>query len=443
MAEHMTNKHSDLYVAPPAFSKEAGKKMPPDTELWSEVVFSLFSEQWPDLAELSSGDVDWDKSKLDEEYGFGIGNIVIKSGNVIVRVPIIVKDYHLQPIDIFESEGKMQLLNDENIGAALKEQDSLGEVAHPSRTDFKSTKFVQWLSKGATPNGWKARVDAFVKIAKPLSGPYLDRPMQCFIDVPIKEGKDASVVYFEKTGKLGELRMIGYLNGEVIQMGPASFDDPDILINDTLKEASKLAYNNGYSLAPVQEIKEAEVGFLGIDASEDLGLIDEPGVYKGKQVTEDGMEDVPVFAMNVLPFGAEELPEKPRMVYVVQGEDGLNYAPQESAIGKAHKSSKFNFSESMVPLNDVSRYDKGFILFEDGKDVKTSSDLVTIERVEQTPNGRLRIFMKTAEGNVHYLLDESFKRVLPLASDDNLFSNNYNLNLTGPNVSFLKVLDSV
>ena len=436
--------HGDLFIQPPGFEKEAGTKMPPDTELWSEAVFSVFSEAWPDLADLSSGDVDWDESKIDEEFGFGIGTIVINSGNAIVKVPIIVKEYRLQPIDIFEADGKMQLLNEENIGAALKEQDSIGEVSYPRRMDFKSTKIVDWLTKGATAVGWNKRVKEYSKLAKRVGGPYVDPLLQHFQDAPVSgPDKSASVVYFEKSGNLGELRMVSYRNGEVVQMGPASFDDPSIYRNETLKEASTLAFQNGYSICPIEEIKKAEVGFIGIDMTEGLGLINEPGVYSGQAIADEGVENVPVFAMNIIPFDSSEVPENPKMAFVVQGDNQLNYAQQDSAVGKPKPSSGFNFSESMVPLSDVDRYDKGFILFDDGDSIQTSSGLVTIDRMEQTMLGSIRIFMHTPEGGVRYLLDESFNKILTLADADKLYSPKYDLNLTGPNLKFLKVNDQV
>lgn len=441
----MANKHSDLYIVPPQFEKVAGTKMPPDTELWSEAVFSVFSEQWPDLADLSAGDVEWDEDvKIDDEYGFGVGKITINSGSTLVKIPIIVKDQHLLPIDIFEVDGKMHLLNKDNIGAALKEQDSVGSVSYPDKTDFKTTGFVDWLSKGATANGWEKRVDAFIKTAKQIGGPYVDQSLTYYIDAPMKPTKaQASVVLFEDSGKLGQLNMIGYNSGEVVQVGPMCHDDITILGNESLKEASKIAFNAGYSICPLGKIKEANVGFLGVDSTKDLGLIDKPGVYSSQAVTSDGLESVPVFAMNILLLGTNELPENPNMAFVVQGDEQIDYALQDSVVGKAQSSSKFDFSGSIVPLNDANRYDKGYLLYEDGDNIEVCSEFVTIDRIEQTPKGRLRIYMKTSQGNIHYLMDDSFQRILPLANEDNLYSSDYNLNLTGPNLSFMKVSEPI
>lgn len=442
----MANKHSDLYLTPPEFSKVAGSNMPPDTELWSQSVFTVFSEDWPDLADLSGGDVEWNKdAPVDEEYGFGIGTITVNSGSAIIKIPIVVKDYKLLPIDIFESDGKMQLLNKENIGAALKGQDSVGSVSYPDKTDFKTTRFVDWLSKGATEDGWKERVSNLTKIAKKIGvGPYLDKAFQNFVDIPIKSTETgASVIYFENNDKLGHLSMVGYANGKVVQMGPVRYSDPGFSKNKNLKEASTVAFNQGYSICPIGKIKKANVGYLGVDATKDLGLIDKPGVYGSQAIVDAGIENAVVFAMNILPLGQEELAENPRMGFVVQGKDDLNYALQEDAVGKAQPSSKFDFSGSTIPLNSANRYDKGFILYDKDGDITQCSGLVTIDRISQTPKGRMSILMKTSQGDVQYLLDEAFTRILPLASDDILHSAEYNLNLTGPNLSFLRVAEPV
>lgn len=430
---------SDLYVVPPQFDKLAGTKMPPDPELWAETIFGVFSEQYPELAEMSGGDIEWDQNRLDGESGFGVGTIIVNSNNNIVKIPVVVKEFHLQPIDIFEADDKMKLLNDENIGAALKQQDSIGEVSYPDRSKFISADFTYWLSKNASSD-WNIKVDKFTKFAQRIGGPYIDDLLQKLSDIqPLAE--TGTTVYLQRSNdKIGNIDATYYKNGEVTQMTKL---EPVLMEDGDLKEASKEAFNKGSAILMLDEIEPSKVGFIGVDATTDLKLITEPGIYEVEQIKAGGVEGTRVFVMNIIPLGQRKVSENARKAYVVEGDNGLNYAMQESVTGKPIEAQNFDFSDSIVPLKDADRYERGYLLYNGSNNVENCSELIRINRMESTPRGQIRMFLKTQEGDVHYLINDDFKVVQPLSDSNPLRSETAARNYTGPNLLFLKVNEIV
>jgi len=115
---------SDLFSEDPQFRRAQYTKLSDNVQEWPQEIAALVSEHLPRDIGL---DVSVQFQKLDKEKGYGIATAIVKHPNAPkqVGVPIIVKSWHLAPIDIFFQEGKIKPLTDDNLARAFF-QESVG-----------------------------------------------------------------------------------------------------------------------------------------------------------------------------------------------------------------------------------------------------------------------------------------------------------------------------
>lgn len=441
----MTRAHIDreLYNAPPAFDKTAGIQMPPDIELWSEVIFRDFAERYPDLAEISSGDVEWIRDTLDEEAGFGTGWIIVNSRGNIIRIPVVVEDFRLKPIDIFEYDGDMRLINKENIGYALREQDSVGEVAFPEQSHFNSNLYNRWINsyKTASQSDWERR-KTFLETITAEHDPYLNKAADAFSFDPelAFQGTDGDVVLFEKVGK-ADLRLVEYKEGQVTRTEKVGYKNPAITESTELRDAAKLAFNNGSALCAFRPM-DARIGFLDVDVNEKVAAIQRPGVYTTRHITEDGdIQPRTAYVMQQRPLGSKTASNE--LAIIVQDGKQVKTAQDNRAVGRPVDAQEFSFEDKVAMLSEMPRHSAGYLLYTDKVEKHASvdecSEYMTLERTEQTPNGHIRIFLRAGPDTIHYLIEPFLRSVEELPQEDPHYTKQASMNLTGPDLPFLKV----
>lgn len=431
----------ETHVLPPTLAKEAGRRVPPDPERWSEFVFQQFAERHPDLAEMSGGTVDWDRDSMDPAQGFGIGRITVRSADERISVPVVINDFHLQPLDLFEHEGKMYLINSENVGYALREQQSLGDMAFPDRTRFNDRNYKYWLKQAAQSQAeWEQRLAPLEKAAR-SARPYLDEPLLNLRQTKIAGVDAARILYLEKGAELGSVIGTEYEDGKVVNSHKYDLDHmPE---SNTVKSAMQFALENGQAVCPMGATAPtpAKIGFLNIQDIE-YGAITTPGVYSAPRLTDDGVKEAAVLALQERALGtpAENPVEGHRLIFLLASDDGsVCRAPQESAIGEPTDPEEFECKEQVLPLTDVPRYTQGHMLYNDNGEVAACSPSVTVDRVETTPGGKTRVFLQLPEGKAHYLVEPFLQAIEPLATDDPHYTKDAQLNFIGPNLDFLCV----
>lgn len=113
-----------LFSEDPMFRRIQYKKLSDNVREWQEEISALVQEKLPNDLNLS---VTVTFQKVDDEKGYAVGSAVAtdpSTGNSI-GVPIIVKSWHLAPLDLFFKEGKVFPLSDENLSKIFY-QSSLG-----------------------------------------------------------------------------------------------------------------------------------------------------------------------------------------------------------------------------------------------------------------------------------------------------------------------------
>jgi hypothetical protein len=114
----------NLFSEDPQFRRVQYKKLSDNVREWQEEIGALVSEKLPKDLGLS---VTMVFQNVNEEKGYAVGSAIAKNANSdkSIGVPVVVKSWHLAPIDLFFSEGKIYPLTDKNIAKAFF-QNSLG-----------------------------------------------------------------------------------------------------------------------------------------------------------------------------------------------------------------------------------------------------------------------------------------------------------------------------
>lgn len=95
--------------------KTAGLNLPSDSSQWRDKIYKRLFRMHPYLEGKVQGDIDWSVEPINEEEGNGVGLVTALVGKQPVRIPVVVRDFELKPVDLYvNSEGDLDVLN-ENI----------------------------------------------------------------------------------------------------------------------------------------------------------------------------------------------------------------------------------------------------------------------------------------------------------------------------------------
>lgn len=114
----------NLFSLDPTFRRVQYKKLSDNVREWQEEIGALVAEKLPADMGLSPQVV---FQTVDQDRGYAIGSAVVSdpSTGKSIGIPIIVKSWHLAPLDLFFVDGKLGPLNDDEI-AQVFYQNSLG-----------------------------------------------------------------------------------------------------------------------------------------------------------------------------------------------------------------------------------------------------------------------------------------------------------------------------
>lgn len=118
-----------LFSEDPEFRRVQYKKLSDNVREWQQEISAMVAEKLPkDLGV----EVTVVFQKVDDEKGYAVGTAIARAmeSNKQIGIPIIVKSWHLAPIDLFFSEGKLYPLTDDNL-AKIFYQTSLGVGVAP------------------------------------------------------------------------------------------------------------------------------------------------------------------------------------------------------------------------------------------------------------------------------------------------------------------------
>jgi len=114
----------NLFSEDPQFRRVQYKKLSDNVREWQQEVSAIVAEHLPKGLDLDTTVV---FQKVDDEKGYAVGTAIARdvSGGKQIGIPVIVRSWHLAPIDLFFADNKVYPLSDDNVAKAFY-QSSLG-----------------------------------------------------------------------------------------------------------------------------------------------------------------------------------------------------------------------------------------------------------------------------------------------------------------------------
>lgn len=114
-----------LFVDKPEMEDVSMNKLPNDADAWPEDIIQKLKERVPS----SSGMATIVKFvKKDEESGTATGSVSVSNEKKQITVPVIIKDFMMFPLDVFQAEGKLLPLTPDYFKAAFSDNESFAKL---------------------------------------------------------------------------------------------------------------------------------------------------------------------------------------------------------------------------------------------------------------------------------------------------------------------------
>lgn len=121
----------NLFSEDPQFRRVQYKKLSDNVREWQQEIAALVAEKLPRDLGLN---VVVMFQKVDDEKGYAVGSAIASDGSTgnSIGIPVLVKSWHLAPIDLFFKENKVYPMSDDNM-AKVFYQSSLGVGLAPTQ----------------------------------------------------------------------------------------------------------------------------------------------------------------------------------------------------------------------------------------------------------------------------------------------------------------------
>ncbi|MCS4157697.1 hypothetical protein [Salinibacter ruber] len=401
------------------FQKQAGMRLSNDPSKWTDEIMKRVLRMHPYLADRLQGDIDWSVEPVDDTSGDAVGIMTARVGDQPIRIPIVVRDFELKPVDLYlRPDGKMDLL-DESVGMQHPERGEVqvgrdvrphaGQPMYGGGTAIKSDGMIQKVSSTSSFSEDCERMKAHVTEDFPALAESFDRIQKRASGQPGRTW-DTMVVEHEESPLHGDrFKLAGFSQGERTVDVTASrhemFEDPE----SSLAKWAREAMESGTTIRSKRDLdKKAMV----IDRS-DGGEINrfEPG---DRVRLGDGG---PVGTAYRLVRLRSPYPDGMAAGHVFLGDEG-GYMQPITAPADTASSSGDPLSGS-VPVRDAPVGARGFLVIpqEEGPPA-LSGPVYTEEWIQDESNDFLLALRSRLEGRTYLQVSEVMPKVRQLGKDD-------------------------
>lgn len=175
-----------------AVIKTANYKLPENSRLWNQEILKYLFEQH-EWINADNYFLRWG-SAFDGDKGFATGVIVLSRSNDTISIPVIVKDFELEPLDVFFYDGSFRPLTERTVEQVFTDTD-IAEKLIDGGGDAEN------LAKDFFPPRWGKYLTASVKPERICSALFIDEEDRKELAERIKQaavhfhGNDTAINY--------------------------------------------------------------------------------------------------------------------------------------------------------------------------------------------------------------------------------------------------------
>lgn len=178
-----------------ATEKTAGYKLPKNSHLWNQEILKHFFEQ-NEWINADNYFLKWNSS-FDGDKGYGVGVIVLSRGDIAISIPTIVKNFELEPLDIFFFKESFRPLTERTVEQAFSDVGIADKLVDRTKGD------AQNLAKDIFPPRWGKYMEVSSSAKRICESLFIDEEDREHLAEQLREaaahlhGKDEAIDYFK------------------------------------------------------------------------------------------------------------------------------------------------------------------------------------------------------------------------------------------------------
>lgn len=381
-------------------------KLPPDPSRWVDKIYEHIAQTHPYLTDHLQGGIDWSAKPIDEDKGDGTGHITALIGDQPIRIPVIVRDFKLKPVDLYiNEEGEKDLIDKEIASRRFDPKHvQVGNSIDPTLQYDREGLYNDWMGKVGSYNRFSEDCERILPdLAEEYPGMKSGIEMIQKTAEKQKDPSEHDAIVFRKMGS--GFRVTPFSAGEKVASHTVrrnkAYDNPDsmlakaarrvdekgsaILVNRELDKVALTAGDQGATVGDhPDEMKPGDTAEMLLENGEKAKGVMMPRVSLGDSMTEDG---------NL------------QMIFVAQGheeEGAYSTSPSHLTKGEGAPLSR----GQMDSIEDANRGDRGFIALPQPDDqaagltgpvrvlqVLVNTDGERVVRVESRLDGQARLVL--------------------------------------------------
>lgn len=424
-------------------TKTADMDLGTSPDQWDDKILKRIYRRHPYLTDYLQGSIDWSVEPIDASAGDGVGMVIARINDQPIRIPIVVRDRELQPVDLYlKPNGEMDLLDEGILQEHPEPQPAeVGQKVMPPRARLYNGGIGvdNLMNKVSSYQGFDDDVARMRRHHEGMSEVF-DRLEKRASSTTADTSWDALVAsYRERPVQSDQIKIAGYHRGtpafEESVSRHEAFDDPDSGLADLARLAKKRGEAVVTRRSPNKEAMVVDSAGSGelvdVDPGDRMAIPVEGGEVKGRVY--------PLVALsNPYPDGDEA-----ELGQAVLTEDQTYMYPVSLPARKIREGSAPSSVGVAKSLYDVSGGEKGFLVIPQGGDrLPALSGPMTAQQWRTTPSGEEVLVVRSRLGGTRYIVPSDVLPQIQEVEREEVSTGN-NRFLVPENVKFLPTMGEI
>lgn len=405
-----------LYRKPTiVFEKVATFSLSHNIAEWHDEIMQHVMSNHEYLSQFLAPGVEWDDGSIDEERGTAYGKMYLSRGDQTAWIPIIVKDFDLQPVDTFFVGDDGYVLTEDSVDENLPMSNDVGSISMPVGVLKRRARVMSKLSH-VNPE----RLERYHKHLQDPDMAFITRKsgtnekLAGMIDAFATPTKEASE-------QIGTTRVYDYIPGQM-KLATDYRYGRKVGVRQLNDKIASEKLDNGIA-SEWEQVSGVIPGSHFIVKQAEWGVIRDPGQYKVK--LENGEHAFIICSpISALKSNGEIISgdQKGAVAFGDSLEGKLMYVTGDVLYGERF-SKKYDFSSHVVALSEMQEGQTGILMIPTEDGAANMGRIRIIER-KTLPSKRSRLSIKAminGQPAYHFLISNKLSTPVEIDSNDPLF----------------------